>query len=41
LEENAKRTAPEIGERLIADLEDFLGDTSPHDDVTLIVVKIL
>ena len=41
LEENAKCTAPEIGERLIADLDAFLGDTSPHDDVTLIVVKIL
>jgi sigma-B regulation protein RsbU (phosphoserine phosphatase) len=41
LEENAKRTATEIGEHLIADLEDFLGKATPHDDVTLIVVKIL
>jgi serine phosphatase RsbU (regulator of sigma subunit) len=35
------RSATEIGERLIADLERFLGDETPHDDVTLIVVKIL
>ena len=41
LEENASRSATEIGERLIADLEGFLGDETPHDDVTLIVVKIL
>ena len=41
LEANASRTAPEIGERLIADLEAFLGDATPDDDVTLIVVKIL
>jgi len=34
-------SAPEIGERVIADLEGFLGDESPHDDVTLLVVKIL
>jgi len=41
LEQNASRSATEIGERLIADLEGFLGGESPHDDVTLIVVKIL
>jgi len=41
LEENAKRTATEIGEHLIADLEDFLGKATPHDDVTLIVVKVV
>ena len=41
LEANASRSATEIGERLIADLEGFLGDETPHDDVTLIVVKIL
>jgi sigma-B regulation protein RsbU (phosphoserine phosphatase) len=41
LEAHASGSATEIGERLVADLEGFLGDESPHDDVTLIVVKIL
>jgi sigma-B regulation protein RsbU (phosphoserine phosphatase) len=41
LEENASRPAAEIGEGLMADLDGFLGGETPHDDVTLIVVKIL
>jgi phosphoserine phosphatase RsbU/P len=41
LEANASRSATEIGERLIADLDLFLGDQTPDDDVTLIVVKVL
>jgi phosphoserine phosphatase RsbU/P len=41
LEENASRSATEIGERLMADLDLFLGGENPHDDVTLIVVKVL
>jgi sigma-B regulation protein RsbU (phosphoserine phosphatase) len=41
LEQNASGSATEIGERIVADLESFLGDETPHDDVTLIVVKIL
>jgi sigma-B regulation protein RsbU (phosphoserine phosphatase) len=38
---SASLSAPEIGSRLAADLEAFLGNESPHDDVTIIVVKIL
>ena len=41
LEANASASATEVGERLVADLEGFLGAESPHDDVTLIVIKIL
>jgi sigma-B regulation protein RsbU (phosphoserine phosphatase) len=41
LEANATGSATKIGEQLMADLERFLGDETPHDDVTLIVVKIL
>jgi len=41
LEAHALRPAAEIGENLLADLEGFMGDTLPHDDVTLIVVKVL
>jgi sigma-B regulation protein RsbU (phosphoserine phosphatase) len=41
LARHAKLRAREIGERLFADLEGFLAGESPHDDVTLIVVKIL
>jgi phosphoserine phosphatase RsbU/P len=37
----ASLPAPGIGGRLAADLEAFLGSESPHDDVTIIVVKIL
>jgi serine phosphatase RsbU (regulator of sigma subunit) len=41
LETHAALAAPELGERLLSDLEGFLGDESPADDVTLIVVKVL
>ena len=41
LEAHAALAAPELGERLLADLEAFLGSDSPADDVTLIVVKVL
>jgi len=35
------RPARELGERLLADLEGFLEEEAPADDVTLIVVKVL
>jgi sigma-B regulation protein RsbU (phosphoserine phosphatase) len=41
LEAHAGLPAPELGEKLLSDLEGFLGDDSPADDVTLIVVKML
>jgi len=41
IEASALGSATDIGSRVIADLEEFLGAESPHDDVTLIVVKIL
>jgi GAF domain-containing protein len=41
LESHAGLPAPELGERLLSDFEGFLGDASPADDVTLIVVKVL
>jgi sigma-B regulation protein RsbU (phosphoserine phosphatase) len=41
LERHAALPAPALGERLLADLEEFLGDASPADDVTLVVVKVL
>jgi phosphoserine phosphatase RsbU/P len=41
LEAAASGSATEIGTRLVRDLEQFLGPQSPHDDITLIVLKIL
>jgi phosphoserine phosphatase RsbU/P len=41
LEAAASGSATDIGNALIRDLEQFLGPESPHDDVTLIVVKTL
>jgi len=41
LEAHAALAAPELGERLLADLEGFLDEAVPADDVTLIVVKVL
>ena len=41
LEAHAALPAPELGEQLLGDLAAFLGDESPADDVTLIVVKVI
>lgn len=41
LQEHAVLPATEIGERLMGDFESFLAGKPPHDDVTLIVVKVL
>jgi sigma-B regulation protein RsbU (phosphoserine phosphatase) len=41
LETHAGRPAADLGSRLMEDLDGFLGGETPHDDVTLIVVKIL
>ena len=40
VEANAARDAPRLGESLLEDLEAFLGEDAPDDDVTLIVVKV-
>jgi sigma-B regulation protein RsbU (phosphoserine phosphatase) len=41
LEAHAGLAAPALGERLLSDLEVFLGGETPHDDVTMVVIKIL
>jgi sigma-B regulation protein RsbU (phosphoserine phosphatase) len=41
LEGHAALPAAELGERLLGDLEAFLGEAAATDDVTLIVVKVL
>jgi sigma-B regulation protein RsbU (phosphoserine phosphatase) len=41
LEDHASLAAPALGERLLSDLEAFLMGETPHDDVTLVVIKIL
>jgi sigma-B regulation protein RsbU (phosphoserine phosphatase) len=41
LEAHAGLAAPALGERLLSDLEVFLGGQTPHDDVTMVVIKIL
>jgi len=41
LEEHAALDATALGERLLGDLEAYLGGETPADDVTLVVVKIL
>ena len=41
VEAHAALGAPELGEKILEDLEAFLGGDAPADDVTLIVVKVL
>jgi sigma-B regulation protein RsbU (phosphoserine phosphatase) len=41
VEAHAALSAPGLGERILEDLEAFLGGEVPADDVTLIVVKVL
>jgi sigma-B regulation protein RsbU (phosphoserine phosphatase) len=41
LEAHAALPAPQVGERLVAELEEFLAGQSPADDVALVIVKVL
>jgi sigma-B regulation protein RsbU (phosphoserine phosphatase) len=41
LEAHSSLGATALGDRLLEDLEAFLGGETPHDDVTLVVIKIL
>ena len=41
IEENASLPAPRIGEKILEELDAFMGDAVPDDDVTLVVVKAL
>jgi sigma-B regulation protein RsbU (phosphoserine phosphatase) len=41
VEAHAALPAAEVGARIVADVDGFLGDASPADDVTLVVVKVL
>jgi sigma-B regulation protein RsbU (phosphoserine phosphatase) len=41
VEAHAGRPAQEVGARLVADVDAFLGDATPADDVTLVVVHVL
>ena len=41
VEAHAELSAPGLGEKILEDLEAYLGDEVPADDVTLIVVKVL
>jgi sigma-B regulation protein RsbU (phosphoserine phosphatase) len=41
VEEHAQLPAPRLGEKILADLDRFMGTAAPADDVTLIVVKVL
>jgi len=41
IESSASLSAPALGERILEDLDRFMGDVAPADDVTLVVVKIL
>jgi sigma-B regulation protein RsbU (phosphoserine phosphatase) len=41
IEEHARLSAPRLGERILEDVDRFMGDALPTDDVTLIVVKVL
>jgi phosphoserine phosphatase RsbU/P len=41
VEAHARLSAPGIGDKILEDLEAFLGGDVPGDDVTLIVVKVL
>ena len=40
VEEHAGAPAPRIGERILADVDAFMGDTPRGDDLTLVVVKV-
>jgi phosphoserine phosphatase RsbU/P len=37
----AALSAPNLGDRIVADVEEFMGDADRADDITLIVVKVL
>jgi sigma-B regulation protein RsbU (phosphoserine phosphatase) len=37
----AASSAPDLGDRIVADVEEFMGDADRADDITLIVVKVL
>ena len=41
LEAHGARPATELGEGLLADLERFVEEETPVDDITLVVVKVL
>jgi sigma-B regulation protein RsbU (phosphoserine phosphatase) len=41
IEEHARLAAPRLGEKILEDVDRFMGDAVPTDDVTLIVVKVL
>jgi sigma-B regulation protein RsbU (phosphoserine phosphatase) len=41
VEDHAGRSAPKLGDRILADVHLFMGDRTPSDDVTLVVVKVL
>jgi sigma-B regulation protein RsbU (phosphoserine phosphatase) len=41
IEEHARLSAPRLGEKILEDVDRFMGDALPTDDVTLIVVKVL
>jgi sigma-B regulation protein RsbU (phosphoserine phosphatase) len=41
IEEHARLPAPGMGEKILEDVDRFMGDAVPTDDVTLIVVKVL
>jgi len=41
LERGSGKSAREIGEGILADVRGFLGGVAPHDDVTLVVIRVL
>jgi sigma-B regulation protein RsbU (phosphoserine phosphatase) len=41
VERFAALPAPDLGDRIVADVEEFMGDADRADDITLIVVKVL
>ena len=40
VEEHAGASAAQLGERILADVSGFMGDTPRGDDLTLLVVKV-
>jgi len=40
IEEHAELSSEELRERILREVEAFVGEADPHDDMTMILVKV-
>ena len=41
LEDSGRLTSEELKERILEEVRRFVGDADPHDDMTLVVLKVV